>query len=183
MTEDEVLLRHNVLRNALYHQARRRWFEAWSRWLNFVVVLLGTAAAGALAASFPGGVAGLGVATALVGAAQLAFDFSGKARDHQVLQRDYYDLLARIEAVTDAGPEALAAWRGDMIRLAAGEPPTLRAVDAKAFNDALGALEFYPEGERLIVPWWHRPFAHLLTFDGHRYDKLSEKARAGQAAA
>lgn len=165
-------IRFNVLRNALYHTARRRHYEALSRWLNLIVILLGAAAIATPLGGIGIGSVWIGAAVALVGALQLVFDFGRQARDHQGLQRDYYRLLAEIETTTDPDTSLIARWRGDMIRITADEPPVLRAIDAKAYNDALDALDVYPTGERLAIPLLHRLLGGLLTFEGHNYRKV-----------
>lgn len=174
MTLDRDNIRFNALRNALYHTARRRSFEAWNRVFNFLVVILGTAAVSDLLTTTPIDPRWIGGAVATIGALQLVFDFGSKARDHQLLQRDYYQVLADIEATVDPTSQDLAKWSSELTRITADEPPTLRAMDAKAYNDAIGATEVYPPSERLRIPLWHRVFGGILPFDGYHYRKISE---------
>jgi hypothetical protein len=176
MTPDRANIRFNVLRNALYHSARRRSLERWNRIFNFAVVLLGAAAFGEALRHVGLGPQIIGAALAVIGALQLVLDFGRQARDHQVLQRDYYGLLADIEETPDPTPAQIAAWQGRMIRITADEPPTLRALDAKAYNDALAATEYFPPEERLHIPLHHRLLGSLFPFDGHNYLKQSERA-------
>lgn len=176
MTNARTNLEFNVLRNALYHTGRRLTFDRWSRWGNFLTITLGAAAMTDVLKSFGIGEQQiiLGAGVAAVGALQLVFDFAGRARDHQGLQRDYYSLLAEIEENPNADELKIAAWRARMTRIAGDEPPTYRALDAKAYNDALGAMEIYPEGERLVIPRHHSLFGSFITFEGHNYRKISE---------
>ncbi|MBL4768010.1 MAG: hypothetical protein JKY94_09895 [Rhodobacteraceae bacterium] len=173
MVPDRENIRFNTLRNALYHTARRRRFERWSRIFSFLVVILGAAAIGDLLSGLGIDQKWIGAVVALVGALQLVFDFAGQARMHQALQRDYYHLLADIEAKTDPTEVHCAEWYSKMIRITADEPPFLRAVDAKAYNDAASATEV-PPGERLHIPFLHRIFANVFSFEGHDYKKLCE---------
>lgn len=165
----------NVLRNALYHTARRRSLEAAARFFNFLTVLLGAAVVGNLAQYLGLSMAWAGGAVAFVGAAQLAYDPAGRAREHQLLQRDYYRLLAEMEAHGDAEPAALRRFNAEMIRISGEEPPTLRGVDAKAYNDAIGASGIFSDGERLVIPLWVQAVSSFLTLDGYHFDKVSEK--------
>lgn len=138
------------------------------------MVLLGAAAMGdALTTFFRVDPLWIGVAVAVIAAAQLVFDFGRQARDHQVLQRDYYNLLAEIDECIDANDERCAAWAAKMTRIAGDEPPVYRALDAKAYNDALGALEF-PQSELLHIPWYQRLLGGVVAFDGYAYKKISE---------
>ena len=166
-------VRFNVLRNALYHTGRRMAFERWNRFFNFLVVVLGAAATGGIIteiginAIWPAG------AVAVVGAAQLVFDFGRMSRDHQTLQREYYHLLADIEQNIAPTQQDVAAWYAKMTRIAGDEPPVLRAKDAKAYNDAIDALEWGRE-ERLKIPFWHVLFGWIWPFEGYNYKKFCE---------
>jgi hypothetical protein len=144
------------------------------------VIILGTAAASDLASKvgLPGYQLWTGAAVAVVGAMQLVFDFGRCARDHQALQRDYYRLLAEIELQPDPDTAHCNVWWSEMVRITADEPPVLRAIDAKAYNDAIDALgTFDIETERLKIPWIQKVLGGLLHFDGHNYKKLSELRR------
>jgi hypothetical protein len=176
MDNDRENIRFNALRNALYHTGRRLTFERWNRWCNFAVILLGAAAMADFAkgAGFGDHQYVLGGLVAAVGAAQLVFDFAGRARDHQALQRDYYHLLADIEEAAAPDESLVSLWRGRMIRIAGDEPPTYRALDAKAYNDAIGATEIFPLTERLHIPWHHRLFGAFWAFEGYDYRKIGE---------
>ncbi|NNU62455.1 hypothetical protein [Ochrobactrum soli] len=172
-------VRFNVLRNALYHTAMRRHFEKWNRWFNFLVVLLGAAAiADALGRwGIPPYV--VGTAIAGIGAAQLAFNFGGNASLHQQLQRDYYNLLADMDGSLNYSDEDVAKWYSSMIRITGDEPPTMRTVDAKAYNDAIDATERQRD-ERLYIPFLHWLFEFWFSSEGYTFEKLAErKSRIG----
>lgn len=178
MAKDRLNIRFNALRNALYHTARRRSLERLNRLFNFLVVILGTAAvADALQISgIPPYL--IGMAVAVVGALQLVFDFGRQARDHQQLQRDYYSLLAEIEAKPQATDEECANWQSKLIRITADEPPVLRAIDAKAYNDAIDGSGDFDAGNRIVVPFHHRLLGGIFAFDGYSYPFVSEREAA-----
>jgi hypothetical protein len=177
MVDNRTNLQFNVLRNALYHTGRRLTFERWSRWANFLTIVLGATAMTNVVALFSVRLQeiGIGASIAIIGALQLVFDFAGRARDHQSLQRDYYALLADIEESPKADESMIAAWKGRMTRIAGDEPPTLRALDAKAYNDAHGSMDIFPADDRLIIPIHHTIFGSFLSFEGYNYQKLSER--------
>lgn len=177
---DRENVRFNVLRNALYHTARRRSLEFWNRAFNLAIILLGAAAVGDLLAHVGVSQAVTGAAVAVIGGLQLVFDFGRQARDHQTLQREYYHLLADIEAVIEPTSEQIASWQSRQVRIAGEEPPMLRAIDAKAYNDAIGALEM-DQQERLSIPLWQRPLASFVSFEGYDYKKLCELPTKGHA--
>lgn len=168
-------LRVNALRNALYHTDRRKSLEWWNRAFNFAVVVLGAAAVGDVLTRFGITQSTTGVAIAVVAAAQLVFDFGRQARDHQGLQRDYYNVLSEIEECIAPDDQKCASWRARMTKIAGEEPPVLRALDAKAYNAALDALDTFPAGERLYLPFWHLLVGWFYSFPGHHYEKLSER--------
>jgi hypothetical protein len=170
---DRENIRFNVLRNALYHTARRRTLERWNRIFNFLVVVLGATAVGDFLVRFEIQQSDVGMAVAVIGALQLVFDFGRQSRDHQSLQRDYYALLADIEATVEDSDEIRAQWFSRMIKITGDEPPTLRALDAKAYNDALDAMEL-PRSERLHIPFMQRRLGSIFSFDGYQYKKIME---------
>lgn len=169
-------VRFDTLRNALYHTARRMSFDRYNRWASFFVILLGTASIGDAFAFYSIDIqrGWFGAAVAAVGAAQLVFDFGGRARDHQTLQREYYNLLSEIESCTDMSDEQIAAWYGKIAKIMGDEPPTFRAVDAKAYNDALDATGGHDRSKRLFIPLSQKVFGGVFTFDGARYDTFGE---------
>ncbi len=172
--QDLRLIRFNVLRNALYHTARRRYLERTNRLFSFLVVVLGTAAASDVLARFGIDPVLPAILIAIVGALQLVIDFGGQARTHQALQRDYFALLSEIDTQIDPSAQQIAAWQGRQMRIAADEPPVLRAIDAKAYNDAIAASTDFGEGERLIIPHYQRLVAGLFSFEGYAYRKICE---------
>ncbi|MDP8249595.1 hypothetical protein [Pseudochrobactrum saccharolyticum] len=144
--------------------------------MNFAVVLLGAAAFSDILKGLSISQHWIGAAVATIAAAQLAFDFGGMARTHQQLQRDYYNLLADIEAASKPNERQCAQWYASMVRITGDEPPTLRAIDAKAYNDAHASMEL-PADERLVIPIRHMIFKNWCSFEGYTYQKISEIIR------
>lgn len=173
MEDRLVNIRFNVLRNALYHTARRLRFERLNRFMNFAVVLLGAAAFSDILKGLSISQHWIGAAVAAIAAAQLAFDLGGMARTHQQLQRDYYNLLADIEVTIHPDEQQCAQWYASMVRIAADEPPIMRAVDAKAYNDAHASMELHAD-DRLVIPIRHMVFKNWCSFEGYTYQKFSE---------
>ncbi|MEE2635494.1 MAG: hypothetical protein VX940_14445 [Pseudomonadota bacterium] len=186
MRNDAQSFIFNALRNALYHTAQRRTNEATARWLNFAVIVLGAATVADLLAPWGIKVVHLGGLTTVIGALQLTFDFGGKARTHQMLQHDYYQALADFQALTEPAENDIAEANSRLTTIMANEPPIMKAVDAKAYNDAIDATGFFAQNQRLKVPWWHHWFRNFLAFEGANYltieeDKaLAEKRRTAK---
>lgn len=169
-------LRFHFLRNALYHTARRRVLEGRARFSNFCVLALGTTSAADALGGFGVSQGLLGLAVAVVAALQFAFDWSGRARTHEFLQRRYYETLADIEAERDLSDADCARFESRMALCAAEEPPTYRALEAFTHNEALDAL--YGDAaadQRIIVRWyWHAPLAQWCYFNGSNFRTLRE---------
>jgi hypothetical protein len=146
-------LKHKALRNALYHVARRRWLDGWSRVFNLIIILGGTGTAADLTRGHSEAALWLGGTIALVGALQLVFDFTGRARLHEILQRRYYSLMADVEYELNPTKQKCANWGAEITRAAADEPPTMRALDAIADNQATAALLGSKRPRQIVSPW------------------------------
>lgn len=172
MTERVFGLRHMALRNALYHLARRRFLDGVNRFCNLLIILGGTGTAAQLAGGSPDTAFALGGAIALVGALQLVFDYTGRARLHEILQRRYFHLMADIECCETPTSEQCARWYSEFSRAAADEPPTMRALDAIADNQATFAL-LGGDKPRLKITWWQSFTRHMLAHNGGAFPVAS----------
>lgn len=158
-------LRFEALRNALYHSARRGWYELLHRGLMFVVVIAGSGVVASLGGSDGGETLTLVAAlfTAVAGALDLVFDFNGKACEHTYLTRRSYEILATL--ADDDSEAAFRRAQAEMIRLYADERPQLRALNAVAHNTAADSL-YGDEKSRLVVDWWQSLWRHVYPFNG-----------------
>lgn len=186
VTLEEVreAIEFDVLRNALLHTMRQRWFDSLHRWLMFLIVLSGTAGVATLSANLVGP-AVFAAATSLFATLDLVLDLRAKARLHDDLRRRYYHLMAEIAAVPAADTATVAGWRAEMLRLTAEEPDLYRVIDCLAYNGALRSLGRDP-GHLLVIPWWRRQLGHLWTFPGfdppQRRELAQDKEKASEAA-
>lgn len=158
-------LRHMALRNALYHLARRRFLDGISRTFNLLIILGGTGTAAELSRGNPNIAFYLGGAIALVGALQLVFDYTGRARLHEILQRRYFSLMADVECAISPTSDQCARWYAEFTRAAADEPPTMRALDAIADNQATFAL-LGGDKPRLKVSRWQSLTRQIFAHNG-----------------
>ena len=174
-------LEFNALRNALYHTARRNALETWSRWLNFFVILLGASAVADFAKDVPHGVVVLGLAITLIGALQLVFDFAGRARVHELLQRRYYEMLGRLKDTTTPTVEDCARFNGELARISGEEPPTYRALDAIAYNEANSTL--YGDARayhKLRIHWWQSLTRNFIHHNGADFPFVGQQPGQSQ---
>jgi hypothetical protein len=159
----------DALRNAIYHVARRNFFDLLNRLLNFIVILLGAGVAGKVMKLFSLDEAWLEFAVLIFATAQLAFDFGYRARTHEFLQKEYNRLLAEIEL--DPRPSA-KRYNARLFSIAGHEPMPLRALDALAYNAAVDATIGDPTEKRqhrLWVPRRHRWLRHFIAFHAYEY--------------
>ena len=124
-------LKFELLRSGMYHDMRFSALIRAHRICLFLTVLLGSGAIAAFGASYPGYGQLAGLAVAIIGAAQLVWDFGGGARDHQELRRRFYVLLADVEAGCDT-----AEVTAQMTAIFADEPPVKHWTNKRAHNRA-----------------------------------------------
>jgi hypothetical protein len=179
-------LRFDALRNAHYHKARQRRLDTWSKTANFLVVVLGTTAAADLGKDFflkqlptmevGATSAAIGFLVAVTGALQLVYDWSGRARTHEFLQRRFYEVIAKIEEKRPDTEEFLSELEAEMVRIYADEPATLRALDAVAYNETVDALgSTNGRADRLVVTWLQRLLMHWYAFSQAHFLTEGEK--------
>jgi hypothetical protein len=164
----------NALRNAIYHSARKEFYDSLNRILNFLVIIFGAGVAGKVSELFHVKELWLEFGVLVFATAQLTGDFGYKARTHEFLQRKYNEILAEIELETT--PDT-AKWNSKLYTIASDEPMPMRALDALAYNAALDATisdRAVKRENRVRVPFCHRLLRHLVARDGYEYRPESE---------
>jgi hypothetical protein len=164
--------RFDALRNAIYHTERRSFLDLLNRFLNFLVILLGASVAVKAATQGELHEYWLELGVVFVATIQLVFDFGGKARTHEFLQRRYYELLTEMESGDADSDKGKKRWSVRLLTIAADEPLPMRSLDALAYNKAVDALITDPQHAvncRLHVPWIHRRLRHLWAFQSAQY--------------
>jgi hypothetical protein len=159
----------DALRNAIYHSARKEFYDTLNRMLNFLVIIFGAGVAGKVSELFHFQGLWLEFGVLVFATAQLTFDFGYKARTHEFLQRKYNEMLADIELETTPDP---ARWRAKLYTIASDEPMPMRALDALAYNAAVDATTSDPvlkQAHRIRVPFAHRLMRHFLARQGYEY--------------
>lgn len=181
MSDETIFsIKFQALRNAVYHKSRQRRLEWWARVANLVTIMLGSTAA-AKAFGYGGELTEvfIGFLVAAVGALQLVYDWSSRARTHEFLQRRFYEVLAKLEEIDedDISRVELQKFNAELTRIYADEPPTLRALDAVAYNEALDSLGG-AKGDRLEISWWQALWKHTYAFAETHFDTVKERAEA-----
>lgn len=114
-----------------YHQRRRAHYEGPHKAVMLGVILTGSAAfANAL-----GHGAAMGLGAAVLGASDLAFGFSRRARDHEILHRRFTDLAIRARQ-PGADEQVIERAR---LEIETDEPPIYWAVESDCFMEVAAA--------------------------------------------
>ncbi|SDF02119.1 hypothetical protein SAMN05216337_104278 [Bradyrhizobium brasilense] len=169
MTDALYEAKFDALRNAIYHSARKNFYDSFNRLLNFLVIVLGAGVAGKISELIEIRELWLEFAVLIVATAQLTFDFGYKARTHEFLQRKYHEMLADLELDSSA---ELQKWKSKLQTIAADEPMPMRALDALAYNAAVDATYFDVADRakiRLWVPLSHRLLKNFIARNGYEY--------------
>jgi hypothetical protein len=154
----------DCVRAAVYHGARMQFLDRLNRWMLFVVVLSSTATTANIITKYGIPSEVFALISATFAAANIAFGFSNRARDHDFLRKKYYDLLSKL--TQDKDDDKIAdTIHCDMLRLSASEPPPLRALDAIAYNAALDGLG-RDHTHRIPIHWWESLFRQIYPFNG-----------------
>ncbi|WP_153769262.1 hypothetical protein [Labrenzia sp. CE80] len=167
-TEEGLLqrLRFSSQRNAVYHAARRSFYDFQERLINFTVVVMGSAAfasftdvisfASKYAAVFP-------AVTVAAGLYSLVFSLSQKAGTHAAFQKEYFMIVAEI-AELDNTAENRKRIDARLHQLYAQEPPTFHALNCIAYNNVLMSMGGTPH-EQYALNWFQRAFSNFFRFE------------------
>ena len=169
--EEPFQLKHMALRNALYHEARERFLATISRWLHFIVILGGSGNVAAFVYSVPDLPTVLGLFITAIGAFQLVFNYTDGAYRHRGMKSRYYALLAEMEK-EEPSETQIMEWRTRLLLISGDEPPTLRALDAIADNQATSAL-LGSKKPRLTISWMQSATCQFLAYNGAIFPETS----------
>jgi hypothetical protein len=160
--------RVDCLMNARYHAAREAFLDGVHRWLMLGVILFGSAAMlDVFGAEFPNSALIKAVLAALpvvLGALDLTFDLSNRARTHAFMKHRYFELLADVVSDEKTTEEADAA----MHRCSADEEPAYHALIATAWN-AAQAMVYGDRAKHYELSRLSRFFKQVFRFEGSHF--------------
>ncbi|MER9584402.1 hypothetical protein [Mesorhizobium sp. M0276] len=154
----------SCLMNARYHSAREAFLDAVHRWFMFGVVISGAGAVSALFGEIPYVNLALGTVAAILGAADLAFDLSNRARTHSLMKRRYFELLSDLRE----GQKTIVQAEACVHRYSADEEPAYQALLNGSWN-AAQEMVYGDSAKLLIIPVWHRRLQNIWRFEGYKY--------------
>ena len=92
LRDDRSRLQFSVQLSILYHGKRRAWFDRWREGAAYLAALSGTAVCASALNQFPKSTVVFGILVVLLSTADLVFQWSRKARDHEDLYRRFTEL-------------------------------------------------------------------------------------------
>ena len=168
---------HDCERCARYHAARRAFFDAWHRWMMVAVLISGSAAIATLTETIglsSAWTVGLMFVPVVVGALNMVWNLTHRARDHEMLARRFYDLAGRINA-NRADESAVEEWRADLIGINRDEPAAYHALNAECGNAASQALG-HGRDTMQRVRWWQQALRHWWRFSPKDFPRNADRA-------
>lgn len=171
-SEEGVIL--NCLMNARYHSAREAFLDAVHRWFMFGIIIAG---AGAVSGLFEQLVPNFniicGTIAAVLGAADLAFDLSNRARAHALMKRRFFELLSDLRD----GQKTIAHVEACAHRYSADEEPAYHALLMGSWNAAQRSV-YGDRAELLEIPLLHRLLQNFWRFEGRDYPIVEDHKQA-----
>jgi hypothetical protein len=164
-------LKFEIEKSLRYHQRRRSFYETSHRFISLGVILTGSAAFGKVL----GEPEWFGLAAAVLGALELVFGFSQRAKDHQLLHRRFTDLAADLLKLGEPTAQAVAALEARRLDIEADEPPVYWALEADCYNEVTIAWGRESHGlarmtlfRSLLKNWWRFESARSIQETGSR---------------
>jgi hypothetical protein len=170
----------SCLANAQYHACREAFLDSIHRWFMFLVIALGAAALMDALPHFINWLSGLAIepaavkemcaaGAAILAALDLTFDLSNRARNHAMMKRRYFELLADLRD----GPKTPEHVKVCVERYSADEEPQFRVLFLICWNAAQETV-YGPKRLRyniglfsnLFKNCWRRPAADFRVVDG-----------------
>jgi len=158
LSADPAVLEFYLAVEVHYHRSRQAWFAGMHRWTMFFTILFGTAAAAQVITPLL-----IGLLVASFAAADLCFDFTGRAVQHSDLARRY---LAMVREFAGGKEDETVCKKilSDIIDVSGDEPPVYNAAKDLAHNLAIQSLG-RDGAARAAVPPSRRLRAHVCRFD------------------
>lgn len=105
-----------------------------------------------------------GALAAVIGAADLVFSFSHRARDHEILYRRFSEIAADIKQKQKPSEDQLTLWERKRIEIEADEPPIYWALEASCDNEATIARGWEKYNGLVSLSFSQKRLMNLFTF-------------------
>ena len=178
-----------VRRSIRYNTRRRKFFDAFSVWADFLIIISGGTAFGFAIGEPQKNIwtIALSGGVALIGTLDLVIGFKNKARDYHDLAKDFSALEREMTSASNSKtPENLAKFRNRRLEIQEEEPPILRVLNNYCHNELCRATDQdhkYYVRIFFFQSWlkqWCDAFPSTMKTYG-RIDEEKEKKRAEKA--
>ena len=109
-----------------------------------------------------------------VGAISVVWNLTGRARDHEILARRFYQIAKSIN-VEEADPERIENWRIEILGASQEEPAVFYALNAECYNAATRALGYGDDKLRKISRWRYH-LRNWVPFSAGDFPPMSSKS-------
>jgi hypothetical protein len=116
-----------------------------------------------------------GLVAATLGALDLVFGFSHRARDHEVLHKRFTDLAADLRTTASPTQEEVQRWERRRLEIEADEPPTYWALEASCWNEVAHA---WGRSGSVRLSFWQHLLMNWRTFDKTEFRMVKVPADA-----
>ena len=140
-----------------YHESRKRHYDGIYKAMVFGIMALG-------AASFVAGFSEwkyLSMGVLGLSGMLIVWNFSHKAREHDLLRVQYKNLLDNIRLTPHPTTQDIYNWRTLRMNIQSQEPPVFWAVANDCYYDVARAWDLNPE-RRNSLPWLLRVLSHWI---------------------
>ena len=151
--------------NARYHACREAHLDTTHRWFMFGIIVFGAAAFVDVLPHDADWIKGvLSAGAAILGALDLTFDLSNRARTHALMRRRYLDLLADVIE----GKRGLQEMQATINRFNADEEPAFHALIGTCWN-AAQKMVYGDAAMALKIPRHHLLFKNIFRYNSSEY--------------
>lgn len=146
---------HDCDRSARYHVLRKAFYSRIHSWMMVIVVFSGSAAAAVISKDLltvSPQIILIVLLPTLMGAIDLVWNPSGRARDHEVLAKRFY-WVSKLVDVEQADKDRVREWNNSLLSAYEDEPDIFHALNAECYNAATKALGIDKRKHKVIGRW------------------------------
>lgn len=164
-----------VRRSVRYHTHRRKFFDKLKVWADFLVIVSGGTVVGLATAEVKNAwTIGFGAFIGIIGSFDLVVGFSGRARDHHDLAKEFSELEREMTAVDERTEKELKRLTNRRLQIEEEEPPILQVLNCYCHNELVKALG-HPEAQRTGITFLQSVFKQWFDWFPASLEKTIDK--------
>lgn len=161
LSEEIFSLEFAVAKSIRYHMRRLSFITVWERTFKILLLFSGSGAFFSLIASNTEWALYASVIVATVSAFENTINLSESARKHNMLYKDYYNLLIRMNK-EEKNQNNYIGWREKRLEIEREQPPELDALNIDCHNAECESRNFLSDIR--VIRWWQKPLINIVTF-------------------